>query len=88
MTAPRIPLFQRKPTEAAPDGEPTHQPTGPDESSETRNMVQCPQCGCEFDPADAPDAGSGPPPDAGSADLGADGGDLSGKIQAMMQGGG
>lgn len=88
MTAPRIPLFQRKGTPAAPDGEPTHQPTGPDDASDTRNMVQCPECGCQFDPADVPEGGA-PPPDAGG-DPGADagGGDLQAKIAAMMQGGG
>lgn len=110
MSAPRVPLFQRKGggppppavsgsaskpavTIAISHGKPTEQPTGPDDSSGAdAGDVQCPNCGCTFNPdtgeiSQPPQGGA--PPDAGGDDAAGQadgGGDLSSKIAAMMGG--
>lgn len=72
----RTPLFQRKGAggSAAPDAAPSQPPgdqSGPDaqtgDDAGAGAVVTCPQCGCQFDPAEqpSPDAGAdaGAPPD-------------------------
>jgi hypothetical protein len=68
MTAPRIPLFQRKgasPPASSADKKPAvviaighgdpHPPGGPKDNADApddggQSSVQCPNCGCTFDP--------------------------------------
>lgn len=91
MTAPRIPLFQRKgvtppiaplspkpaltiaihagkPGAPSPDG--GADAASADDAGGDPMIVQCPQCGCQFDGTEHPaDASSGPQmPGAGSTD--------------------
>lgn len=68
-------------------GKPTEQPTGPDDNSGAdAGDVQCPNCGCAFNPETGeisqPPQQGGAPDDAGAQTDG--GGDLSSKIAAMM----
>lgn len=99
MTAPRVPLFQRKGGASPASGTPGGKPEGVTISinhgkpSEEGNAAApddgsqdatCPSCGCTFDPATGDVKDS--PDSGGPPDAG--GGDLSSKIAAMMGGGG